>query len=252
MSRGVYVEILTYDDERLGPFGKLAYRETAEWLIPAGVQGYTVVRGVYGLDRKRHIKNANSEYARDNLPVSIQFFAETDVIDQLNTLFSHQLKVPVDVVEVPAIDLSVAELEEMTASIQAAGGAALKVYLTGSEVIHGKSLTTELLRVLKRDGAISTLIYRGLGRYRTSQELSSRRLRESVIVDAILEAETAIRTLAALEPLLSYSSGPAVVIPVTIMQSCGVRTGPSADTDTKVAQLGALEPLRRIVHLWRR
>ncbi|WDL99772.1 DUF190 domain-containing protein [Alicyclobacillus sp. ALC3] len=246
------MEILTYDDERLRPFGKLVYREITEWLIPAGIQGYTVVRGVYGLDRNGHFKNAYSEYACDNLPVSIQFFAETDVIGQLNTLFNRQLKIPVDVIEVPAIDLSVTKLEVMTSSIHETGGAALKVYLNGSEMVLGRPLISELVRVLKRDGAISTLVYRGLSRYRTSHDIPSHRLRESIIVDAILEAETAILTLATLEPLLSYSSGPAVVIPVTIMQSYGISTGPAIGTDTKVAQRTVSGPLRRITDLWRR
>ncbi|MCL6452589.1 MAG: DUF190 domain-containing protein [Alicyclobacillus sp.] len=217
MSGGTYLEVLTYDGERLHPFGPLVSDWVVQELLHRGAPGCTVVHGVYGLDRRGTIQDVASEYANENLPVCIQVFASTNWVGTFLQSIDAKWSTRCRLFTSPAVDVRVCTDHELQDVLEMSDHVFCKVYLGQPDVALSLSEWLGALRGPSVAPPMLTRARRGFGSHRAVRKPRLFSNRDDVwILEAMWSRADAMSVLDEVRPRLRRVSGPAVILPVAV------------------------------------
>lgn len=218
MNSGQYLEILFYDGESSRPFRKLTYDAFIQHLLRFDVPGFTVTRALSGLDAHQRIRQMQSDYLQEDVPVCIQMFIPSQTVDHLIHQISSITHLHCTIVAERAFDLKTRRAgdDEMTMRGEV-DGAIVKVYMNETDRVDGVPLSLRLLQVLRAERPLWVDVEHAMEGYGQGRTVHKTRWfstqPESMLLEVVIAQETLSSTLHAMSPLIEHASGPAILVP---------------------------------------
>lgn len=220
MVRGSYMKILMHEGDRQHWFGHLAYQDLVQHLWKDGVPGLTVFRADEGLDPKGHIQSIESEYASENLPLTLEVYASSEEVTRISNGLGDNLPRHARIWTInDVIDAKHSMKEDLPMS----NGAVLKVYMKEDDIYESQPLYHALLialRHLNTDWVSVQKALEGFGADHVIRKALVFGLAEQspVVVEVALKDDEVSGVLEKIQPLLQCASGPAILLPGNVVE----------------------------------